>query len=337
MEYDFTLRFAVSEEDSDLGALVERLAEAGCDDATVGIGRPGRVALDFTREAASAKEAMLSALADVKRAAPGAVLVEVGPDFVGISDVASRSQSAGDSQGDSRTRRAFRRHCTMEARPYGASYTSSTGFGCAMPTRSARRSATLPTPRCSSTSHRRPVGSGPGFERNCVKPCDRRLAFTCPTMTDATPPSYFANFVNRTDPARKPYGNYADGTAAYCEVLRVARAGAWRASASNPPPTPTPIIDRPGKQGKGHRSGGLSVSAGTAPDQMRFRRGCHTDAAASSPARISSVHSFSVGIAGLTAALYEIVTWPLPLLRAAVVEAFCSPAMYDDPPPAPAA
>lgn len=89
MEYDFTLRFALPEEDSEPGLLVERLAGAGCDDATVGIGRPGRVVLDFTREAASANDAMLGAIADVKRAAPGAVLVEAGPDFVGISDVAN--------------------------------------------------------------------------------------------------------------------------------------------------------------------------------------------------------------------------------------------------------
>lgn len=86
MEYDFTLKFKVDTDDVD--ALVERLGEAGCDDALVGVGQPGRIALDFTREAKSAETAIISALADVKRAIPEAKLVEVSPDFVGLSDVA---------------------------------------------------------------------------------------------------------------------------------------------------------------------------------------------------------------------------------------------------------
>lgn len=88
MEYDFTLRFKLAPNDVDLDALVERLGEAGCDDALVGIGQPGRVALEFTREAPTAEEAIVSALADVKRAIPDAKLVEVSPDIVGLSDVA---------------------------------------------------------------------------------------------------------------------------------------------------------------------------------------------------------------------------------------------------------
>jgi hypothetical protein len=86
MEYDFTLKFKV--DTSDVDALVERLGEAGCDDALVGVGQPGQIALDFTREAESAETAIISALADVKKAIPDAKLVEVSPDFVGLSDVA---------------------------------------------------------------------------------------------------------------------------------------------------------------------------------------------------------------------------------------------------------
>lgn len=86
MEYDFTLKFKVDTDDVD--ALVERLGEAGCDDALVGVGQPGQIALDFTREAESAETAIISALADVKKAIPDAKLVEVSPDFVGLSDVA---------------------------------------------------------------------------------------------------------------------------------------------------------------------------------------------------------------------------------------------------------
>jgi hypothetical protein len=88
MEYDFTLKFKLATDDVDVDLLVERLGEAGCDDALVGVGQPGRIALDFTREAKSAEVAIVSALGNVKKAIPDAKLVEVGPDFVGLSDVA---------------------------------------------------------------------------------------------------------------------------------------------------------------------------------------------------------------------------------------------------------
>lgn len=89
MEYNFTLKYQLSDADCDHDQLVERLAAAGCDDALVGIGTPGRMALAFTRDAPSAEAAMLGALADVKRAAPSARLIEAAPDFVGLTDVAA--------------------------------------------------------------------------------------------------------------------------------------------------------------------------------------------------------------------------------------------------------
>jgi len=88
MEYTFTLKYQLAGNDSDSQALVERLGEAGCDDALVGIGQPGRLALEFTREAADAGAAVRSALADVRRAAPSARLIEAAPDLVGLTDVA---------------------------------------------------------------------------------------------------------------------------------------------------------------------------------------------------------------------------------------------------------
>ena len=88
MEYPFTLRFLLSQADLDIDALVERLGEAGCDDALVGTGLPGRVALSFVREADSAKAAMVSALADARRAMPSANLIEAAPDLVGLTDIA---------------------------------------------------------------------------------------------------------------------------------------------------------------------------------------------------------------------------------------------------------
>jgi len=88
MEYNFTLKYQLAELDADHDELVERLGAAGCDDALVGIGQPGRIALEFDREAVAADAAILGALADVKRAIPGARLIEAGPDFVGLTDVA---------------------------------------------------------------------------------------------------------------------------------------------------------------------------------------------------------------------------------------------------------
>jgi predicted DNA-binding transcriptional regulator AlpA len=88
MEYVFTLKYRLAAEDCDLDEIVERLGEAGCDDATIGVGQPGRMALVFTREGESAFEALVSALKDVKQAVPSARLIEAGPDFVGLTDVA---------------------------------------------------------------------------------------------------------------------------------------------------------------------------------------------------------------------------------------------------------
>jgi len=88
MEYDFTLKFKLPDLNADRDALVEQLGEAGCDDAIIGSGMPGRIALNFNRQADSAHQAVFSALSDVKKALPTARLIEVGPDFVGLSDVA---------------------------------------------------------------------------------------------------------------------------------------------------------------------------------------------------------------------------------------------------------
>lgn len=87
-EYEFTLKFRLPDTSADPEQFIDALAEAGCDDAAVGIGQHGRIALDFTREAASAREAIVSAVQAVKAAIPGVELVEASPDFVGVTDVA---------------------------------------------------------------------------------------------------------------------------------------------------------------------------------------------------------------------------------------------------------
>lgn len=88
MEYTFTLKYQLTGSDSDLDVLVERLGAAGCDDALAGTGRPGRLSLEFSREANSAEEAVRTALADVNKAIPSARLFEALPDLVGLTDIA---------------------------------------------------------------------------------------------------------------------------------------------------------------------------------------------------------------------------------------------------------
>lgn len=88
MEYIFTLKYQLDEHDCNPDTLAERLGATGCDDALVGMGQPGRLALEFSRESDSAKEAVRTALADVKRAVPSAKLIEASPDLVGLTDVA---------------------------------------------------------------------------------------------------------------------------------------------------------------------------------------------------------------------------------------------------------
>ena len=87
-EFDFLLKFDLHDQDIDPERFVNALYEAGCDDAIIGIGQRGRIALNFTREAASALEAVSSAIADVRKAIPKARLVEATPDLVGLTDIA---------------------------------------------------------------------------------------------------------------------------------------------------------------------------------------------------------------------------------------------------------
>ena len=87
MDYEFTLKYQLSENE-DVDALLERLAEGGCNDALIGVGQPGRLALAFIRDSTSAKDAIESALEDVRRVVPSACLIEATPDLVGLSDVA---------------------------------------------------------------------------------------------------------------------------------------------------------------------------------------------------------------------------------------------------------
>jgi predicted DNA-binding transcriptional regulator AlpA len=86
--YEFTLTFDIIAVSAAPDDCVEALGAHGCDDALVGIGRTGRIALRFSRAADSPWQAVTSALRDVRSALPGAALLEASPDFVGVTEVA---------------------------------------------------------------------------------------------------------------------------------------------------------------------------------------------------------------------------------------------------------
>lgn len=88
-EYEFTLTFGLPGEQANPEHYLDALYQAGCDDAVIGTGVPGTIALEFVREAKSAAAAIKSAIANVKVAIPGAVLTEASPDLVGLTDVAA--------------------------------------------------------------------------------------------------------------------------------------------------------------------------------------------------------------------------------------------------------
>ena len=91
-EYDFTLKFDFQNSQTDPNDYIERLHESGCDDALIGIGKKGCIALNFIREASSAYDAISSAISDVKRVVPHAVLIEAAPDFVEIGRASCRER-----------------------------------------------------------------------------------------------------------------------------------------------------------------------------------------------------------------------------------------------------
>ena len=87
-DYEFELSFSLPAEFRDDEEIANRLYQAGCDDALIGHGVYGQVALDVTREADSAFEAISSVIVQVSKGIPGAKLIEAGPDLVGVSDLA---------------------------------------------------------------------------------------------------------------------------------------------------------------------------------------------------------------------------------------------------------
>lgn len=76
MKHLFTLRLQLPDDNWDHDDLARRLDAANCGDAVICIGRPGHIALEFTREVGSMDEAIESARADVTTAIPTALLID---------------------------------------------------------------------------------------------------------------------------------------------------------------------------------------------------------------------------------------------------------------------
>jgi len=77
MAHDFTLVYALSPELDSQDEILRRLVGSDCADATVGWGRPGHIALAFSREAPDRDDAVALASAQMARMLPGAELVRV--------------------------------------------------------------------------------------------------------------------------------------------------------------------------------------------------------------------------------------------------------------------
>ncbi|WP_197346485.1 transcriptional regulator [Ralstonia pseudosolanacearum] len=75
MIFDFTLVYALNPELDSQDEVMRRLAGSDCADATVGWGRPGHVALAFSREAMDRNAAMALAVAQMEQVLLGAPLV----------------------------------------------------------------------------------------------------------------------------------------------------------------------------------------------------------------------------------------------------------------------
>lgn len=75
-EYDFTLKFSLNGTQQDGAYYLEPLAEAGCDDAVIGIGQLGRISLNFIRKAETEQAAIASAMDAIQGTIPDITLLE---------------------------------------------------------------------------------------------------------------------------------------------------------------------------------------------------------------------------------------------------------------------
>jgi hypothetical protein len=89
--FEFDIIFALPEGKHDAFDLSDVVYEAGYDDAVIGTGQAGRLAVALELEGDSAESAILTAARAILQHLPvGSVLREVRPDLVSLADVAKR-------------------------------------------------------------------------------------------------------------------------------------------------------------------------------------------------------------------------------------------------------
>ncbi len=87
---DFVFKIFCRDVDMEDESFLDRLYEAGCDDALVFF-KDGYVCLDFSRVSESAEDAILSAIKDIEHSGIGGVVERVEPDdFANLSEIARR-------------------------------------------------------------------------------------------------------------------------------------------------------------------------------------------------------------------------------------------------------
>ncbi|WP_372072501.1 hypothetical protein P7L75_09930 [Tistrella mobilis] len=88
--YEFDLIFALPSP-ADIDSILDRLYDAGCDDAVIGVGAPDMIGLGFTRYGPDAETVISRTLNQILIALPeGCRLREVKPDLVSLAEVAAR-------------------------------------------------------------------------------------------------------------------------------------------------------------------------------------------------------------------------------------------------------
>ena len=85
--FDFELLFKLLDGDNPEQYL-DALFEEGCDDAVPGINRIGYLTMSFSRKSHNAKNALISALVDVKKAIPNVQLISAGPYLLNLTELA---------------------------------------------------------------------------------------------------------------------------------------------------------------------------------------------------------------------------------------------------------
>jgi hypothetical protein len=92
-EYDFTLKLILLDPTANPENFVEQLGAAGCDDAIIGIGQQGRIALHFYREAENGIAAVYSAIEEVKSVVDNIKSIDIQSDSVELADINNRLYS----------------------------------------------------------------------------------------------------------------------------------------------------------------------------------------------------------------------------------------------------